>query len=137
MKTETYHVIRVEDEDGSGPYGWSSNKSIAGLPWLFDPGGPLECECDKHPGPREDFDHAASSVLVDWLHYRSSLAFGFKDHNQFHRWFGHTEIEALKTYGSGFGVATYRAPSSVVIEGKHQVAFLKSEAERVSFTPLD
>ena len=124
-------VYRMEDAAGHGPYGWTKP---SGLPdRLFIPGGPLECECEKHPGPIMSKAYPGARLRPDIRPHE--LRYGFDTKADFHRWWDARANAALEQYQPGrYGMATYLVPS---IEDKdpHQVCWRGPEAQRLSWKP--
>ena len=132
-------VYRIEKEDGTGVYTAGSvtaterrlGEIISDYTGFCDDGW---SPSSRHPAPGID-----SQLGPVWKHMdiaqRDRYYFGFKDIEQLQNWFFDIRLNNI-LHEYGFRVSIYDVPKCDVIEGKHQVAFLRDDnailLERVS-----
>lgn len=122
-------VYRIEHKDGRGAFG-------AGLAAIHD----QECHVRyrrsaySHPGPCAEYD-TPLKALFDGPYY-GDYFFGCQSKTQLRSWFGSRPGCRAMTEAGGVMV-TYEVPEGAIVKGKTQIAFLMSQATKVSSVPAD
>lgn len=104
-------VLRVENEDGNGPYWLMGYAQVHGK----EDEGSL-----RHPAPRKD-------GITD---FQGAYVFGFSSAQQFKRWFSKSDRERM--HWKDFKLNTYKVHGANVQKGTRQVAFRKNKARLVA-----
>lgn len=124
--TQPVVVLRVESEDGNGPYD-SRNHG-----WIVD--------CGESTAPKREWpgDYAANQRLAERLR-KANVAFrdiryGFKHENQFRDWFNAKHRHALAR--NGLRVVVYEVPPNAVEYGHCQVVFNRPQATILGVYPI-
>lgn len=124
-------VYRIEKEDGTGVYttGGVTAAERALIERISDYGGFCDdgwSPSSRHPAP--GIDRKLGPVWAKTpADLRRRYYFGFKDIAQLQHWFFDIRLNNELT-AMGFRVSVYGIEEHDVIEGEHQVAFVKAHA---------
>lgn len=115
-------ILRIEDDLGYGPY--QSKRFGEYADDLMD----IDRSTAYSPSP---FADGMADALEDlrMIYDLRDIRFGFTSRAQLERWFTRYHRGILQAHG--FKVARYKVASRYTVRGGHQVAFVRSRAERL------
>lgn len=129
-------VLRVEHEDGSGPYTTSTLREIcerkSNPDLAFDLKG-------RHPIPYDDSLYRRNSREKTGSEYAFTPRehiFGFEDYRQFRSWFYSDDVLAALS-GRNFQLSVYDVPDTDTILGNTQLTFNCETAKKLASLPLN
>jgi hypothetical protein len=125
-------VMRLETQEGWGPFIAQPPHMVAHVPWLRQVGDGVASKDDFHPHHMQDIpetDLGGDTIGGIFTRLGSPWKVGVKDKQQFLHWFPKSSLAYFDH--EGFKLDVYKVPASAVKTGTYQVMFDSSKATLV------